>query len=170
MSDLNLWDVEQALHELMDMREEALDEAEVGEVEKALVEYVNRELVKVDGIAGYLRHCKHMANWAKQEATRQEARAEAWERREKALRKFVMAAMIAFGKKKLEGHTNKLVICANGGKTPVVIDNEAEVPTIFKPPVITYPVDKDMIRATIEAGREVKGAHLGERGQHLEVR
>lgn len=168
--NLSLWDIESALHELMDARDEAVGEEEIAVVDKALAEYVSQEVTKVDRIRSYLRHCLDMQNAARQEMERQKARMEAWERREKVLRKLVLLAMQAFGKKKLEGRTGTLAVVTNGGKTPVVIDREEDIPIMFKPAVVTYPVNKDMLRAALEGGREVKGAHLGPRGVHLEIK
>ncbi len=68
------------------------------------------------------------------------------------------------------GRTGKLLIKANGGKRPLVITDESALPDTYTPMVITYPVDKDKLRADLEAGATVPGAYLDERGSHLEVR
>lgn len=170
MSDLSLWNIESALHELLLARDEALDEREVVEVEKALAEYVNRELSKVDNIRHYLQHCRDMQYLADQEMDRQRQRKGRWESHERVVRRHTIAAMQAAHKKRLEGRSGELRVVNNGGKTPVVIDCEADVPFAFRPQVITFPINKDLIRDELEAGRTVKGAHLGERGVHLEIR
>src|ERR1035438_776545 len=84
MSSLSLYSIEQAFLDLLTTRERVLageqgpdTPAELAEIEKALAEYVKREVVKVDGIHAYL-------GWAK--ATAEEARRESVAMAERARR------------------------------------------------------------------------------------
>lgn len=167
--NLTLWDIEAGLHQLMEARDEAEDDPGRAAVDQAIAEYVNREVQKVDQIRAYLRHCDVMAKSAKEEAARQTQRAQAWEKRAERLRAFCLSALQIFGRTSVEGKTGKLRIRQNGGKVPLIIANEAQIPSEYKPAVVSYPVDKDAIRAALEQGTEVPGATLGERGVHLQV-
>lgn len=167
---LSLWDIEAGLADLMEAREEAQDEAARNMVDQAITEYVQREVQKVDMIRAYLRHCEVMAKAAKEEAERQSRMQRAWEDRGQRLRAFCVSALQAFGRPRVEGRTGKLIVKGNGGLRPLLISDESQIPDEYKPAVVTYPVDKDKLRAALEAGLSVPGASLGERGVHLEVR
>lgn len=54
----------------------------------------------------------------------------------------------------------------NGGKDPVVVEREAEVPEAYRRPAVA-PLDLDKIRAALLAGTPVPGCRLGERGRHV---
>ena len=54
---LSLLDVERGLYELIEAREEAQDEAARAVVDRAITEYVQREVEKADKIRACLRHC-----------------------------------------------------------------------------------------------------------------
>lgn len=168
--NLTLWDIEAGLNQLMEAREEATDEAGRAAVDQAIAEYCQRELDKVDSIRSYLRHCDLMEQAAKQEAEHQAERAKAWAERGKRLKAFCLAAMQAFGRTSIEGRTGKLRIRTNGGKVPLIIADEAAIPSEYKPAVVTYPVDKDAVRQALESGTRVPGAALGEREVRLEVK
>lgn len=166
---LTLFDIEQGLLDLMEAYQEAGAE-ESAAISEQLTEYVQAEIAKVDGIRSYLRHCDLMASAAKQEAELQTVRAKSWEQRSKALKSFCIYALGAAGKKFVEGRTGKLMVKANGGKRELVITSEGEIPDTYKFQVISYQIDKYLLRHDLENGAEISGAHLEPRGEHLEVK
>lgn len=82
----------------------------------------------------------------------------------------VFHTMKLMGRPEIRTDLHKFKICKNGGKLPLVFDKE-EKPEYFpeKYRKITVTLDKDKIRADLEAGVELAGAHLGERGEHLRI-
>lgn len=52
----------------------------------------------------------------------------------------------------------------NGGKVPVIVEDEAAVPVAYRRAVVPPP-DLDRIRAALESGAAVPGCRLGERGE-----
>jgi hypothetical protein len=168
--ELTLFQIERDLVTLMDARAEADTQARLEGCDEAIAEYVIREVEKVDNIRGYLRHCEVMEAAAAAEADTQKRRAEAWGNRADALKRACVMALGIAGKKSVEGRTGQLSIRANGGKLPLIIDDETAIPSDYTPMTITYPLDKDKLRKALEAGEGVPGAHLAERGVHLVVK
>ena len=166
---LSLFEIERDLAVLMDARAEADCEDGIKACDQALAEYAAREVAKVDGIRAYLRHCEVMEEAATAEADIQRARAKAWGSRAEALEKACLLALEAAGKKSVEGRTGKLSVRNNGGKQPLVIDDESKLPSVYTPMIITNPVDREAVRRDLENGIPVPGAHLGERGKHLSI-
>jgi len=164
----SLWDLEQQLVELIEFRDAAETEEEKAAADLAISEYVTREVTKVDNIRAYMRHCEVMAAGAKEEKLRQAERQQGWERRLDVLKESVKRTMESIGKTKLEGKTGHFQIKASGGKLPIIIDDELLIPSSFCDYVKT-PRKGDVLKA-LEAGEEVPGARLGERGKRLEVK
>lgn len=79
------------------------------------------------------------------------------------------------GRRKIEGDMYTFTAVKNGGKIPVIIDDETAVPDSMYDTKIVKTIDKDKIRAAIEEdyakGKNlVTYAHLGERGTHLGIK
>ena len=138
---LSLWSIEAEIEALIDQREELTAmpwiPGEPGDVERhnqiaavdlKIQEWIGREVRKVDGIRGYLKHCDMMAGAAKAEAQAQSQRAKAWEDRGRRIKAFVASVMDAAGLKKLEGQTGTLMLKGNGGVQPVTITDPEMVP------------------------------------------
>lgn len=138
---LSLWTIENALVELIQAREEVEAAAgspddpydseralELQEIDKAIAEYIRAEVGKVDNIRGFLKHAEMMAEAAREEAAAQTARARAWEKRIDAVKDRVRDVMLEAGSKRLDGRTGAFLIKGNGGKQPLIVDNEAAVP------------------------------------------
>lgn len=131
MSDISLFDIEMALHRLLDVWQEAQGQEEIEAAEVAIKEYAQLEVRRVDGIRKYLRFCDTMADAAKADMQAQAQRCRMWEARRDRLKAFVFDTMQSFNTKKLEGQTGNLRIQANGGKQAVTITNESLVPDEF---------------------------------------
>lgn len=204
MPGLSLWTIEESLVELLSAREELIEAladpdqndpvgerpAELAEVEKALAEYVGREVAKVDGIHGYLKYATATAAAARQEAREMAERARRLEDNAARLKALCVDIMTAAGKKKLEGTAGRaLRVQANGGLAPLVVD-PAVLPAEYCDATIAVPANllpairealgsytvrvvssapaNERIRAALAEG-PVPGAHLGERGSHLRI-
>lgn len=188
--NLNLYEIEDGLIEMIAAREEAETPEEIAAADSAIQAYVQAEIRKVDGIRGYLRQCDVMIKAAKEEAAIQKARADTWEARRDALKARCLEVMQRFGTPRLEGRTGSLAVTTNGGRLAVAIPDESLVPDEFHYVVVTLPlaryraieaqfhelpevvpfISKTEIERAIAAGQGVPGAYLEERGVHLRVR
>jgi myo-inositol catabolism protein IolC len=138
-------------------------------VDQAIQEYAQREIAKVDTLRSYLRHCEVMEKAHREEAERQTRMAQLWEERDRRLKSYVLRALEAAGKTRVEGKTGVLKVQRNGGLAPMEIFDESSIPTKYTPMQISYPLDKEALRRDLAAGKDVPGARLGERGVHLRV-
>lgn len=196
---MSIYDLQATLVGLMDIvtdPEVTPEERTVAEQE--IARYVAAEIVKVDGIRAYLRHCDMMEAAAKQERDIQAERAQAWGSRAKRLKQFCLDAMGISGKRKLEGRTGVLSISGNGGLQPLVIDDEKLIPegyfdqvrrlntdrvrmalTAHCPAcrgtcIVPFAASGAMLTTCLTCGgtgkQGVPGAHLEPRGEHLRVK
>lgn len=77
-------------------------------------------------------------------------------------------AMETTGRLRIDTTRFRLTIANNGGKQPMLIEDQAKVPQEF---IVAVPeVDKDAVRAALEAGREVPGCTLAPRGTSLRIK
>jgi len=167
---LPLYDVELRLVELMEFGEsEDLSTDEREALRGEIARYVAAEVHKVDNIRAYLRHCEEMAKMHASEVERQTRMAQVWTKRSERLKEFCIKALEFAGKKKVQGKTGLLRVQNNGGVRPIEITDESKLPIAYTPLTVIYPPDKDKIRKDLEAGKEIPGARLLERGVHLRV-
>jgi len=205
MSGLSLWDIESALTELLEAHAELTDPAaehgpdiaaEIAEVEKAIAEYVGREISKVDGIHSFLRYAKATAAQAREEAAAMTERARRLEAAEARIKQIACDVMAARGLKRLEGTAGRyLSRRGNGGVAPLVIQADV-LPDEWRDVTVALPllVWREMLRMWTDQHMErppshaceptpanqririgltvqpLPGAHFGERGEHVEVR
>jgi mRNA-degrading endonuclease toxin of MazEF toxin-antitoxin module len=125
---------------------------------------------KADGYAAFIRTCEKRAEGRRDEAERMLALARSDNALADRLRAALLAAMQTTGRTKVDTERFRIAVRANGGKIPVIVEDEAALPTEFRVPVVTERIDRDGLRAALEAGRAVDGARLGERGTRLDIR
>lgn len=80
-------------------------------------------------------------------------------------------AMVAIGKKKIQGDKFTWTIAKNGGKRPVILKegyNILAIPERFQD--WTVKPDRDSIRDALENGEKLDFATLGERGESLRLK
>lgn len=126
-----LWRIEDAIVQLMDMREEATDPEEIRVIEAELIKYAQQEIRKTDNIIGYLKHCEMMEEAAKKEAATQAERAKVWKERAGRLKRACQSVMETFtgnDRKKLEGRTGAIILKGNGGRQAVNLTNPEMIP------------------------------------------
>ena len=83
----------------------------------------------------------------------------------------VKASMDLMGKKKVQGNHFTWQIQKNGGKAPLIIDED--MPAISLPEeyqLWDVKLNKEAIRQDLEAGKELPYARLGERGESLRLK
>ncbi len=110
---VSLWLIEDALVQLVHVREEAETEHDKAVADGAIEAYVKAEVRKVDGILAYLRSCQSHAAAALAEAERIHNIARMWTRREERLKEFVLTVMRMFEVKRLEGQFGDFIERAN---------------------------------------------------------
>ncbi len=193
---LSLYEIETVLSDLAALRSEMQETGEDTEaVDAEIVAYISREIRKVDGIAGYLKHCALMASAAKEEAQRMAARSRSWADRGSLIKETCMRVMLMIGVKRLDGHVNTLIVKGNGGRCAVEISNPELVPseymrvTVDMRSDVWHEIEKSMGAQWIKenVGRTivtpalsligealekdaVAGCRLLERGAHVECR
>jgi thioesterase domain-containing protein len=86
----------------------------------------------------------------------------------KRLKEALLNAMDIANLNEIKAGSWTIKVAKNGGKTPVEIPDESKVPENFMR--IKYEVDKDLIRQSLEEGKELSFAKLGERGRHLNIK
>ena len=125
---------------------------------------------KADQYAALIRVCETRAAARKEEAERLKLLVQDDEKLADRLRDALMEAMISTQRTKVETARFRLAVKKNGGKIPVLITDEAALPVDYRVPKVTEVIDTDALRAALEAGTEIPGAALGERGQRLELK
>jgi len=170
---LSLFAIETVLLDLIMLREEMLESSEdVAAVDEQITAYIRQEVVKVDNIRAFWRHCELMRDAAKAEAETQAQRAKAWASRLDRLKETCRSVMetIPFptGKpRKLEGRTGSLLLKANGGKQAVEISNESMVPDELCTVTVTMPWG--MLQLIQIVDDEPEGCRIGPRTPSLSL-
>jgi hypothetical protein len=78
--------------------------------------------------------------------------------------------MIRMNKTKIETSKFRLSVVNNGGKIPLIIDDESKMPEQFKIVEFKESTDRDAIREALENGEVIEGARLGVRGNRIDIR
>ena len=164
---LNLYGIENAIQDCMELVETAQSAEEKKAAQDALVLYVSQEIDKVDNIRAFLKHCVRMATAARDEAKFQTERALAWEAREERLKDLVKYAMIQRDYRRREGKTGTLRVQVNSSRKLKITD-ETLIPAEFWRTETIRHLETAKLKAALERG-PVAGAHLEERGEHLRV-
>lgn len=125
---------------------------------------------KADNYAALIRTCEARAEGRREEAERMLALARSDESLADRLRLALKSAMEVTGRTKVDTPRFRLAVRGNGGKVPVLVEDEAALPDQYRVQVVTSKLDRDAIRSALEAGNAVAGARLGERGTRLDIR
>lgn len=112
---------------------------------------------KVDGIAYYIKNCEASAKAMKDEAKMLMERAKKHEQRADKLKKYLLEALSVRGMKKLETVKNKITTRKS---TRVDIIDQDMLPKKYFAKKVEFTPDKKLIKETLEAGKNVKGAEL----------
>lgn len=70
--------------------------------------------------------------------------------------------------RKVKTDFHDFTICKNGGKTPIALDDDKDIPEQYL--VIVPKPDMNAIRSALEDGKELEFAHFTERGEHLRIK
>ena len=126
--------------------------AELAEVEKALTEYIHREISKVDGIHGFLRYADQTAKVAREEAAAMTERARRLEASRDRLKSLCVSIMAQSDKKRLEGTGGRVLLRkGNGGWAPLVVDgwDGKREEWVSSEGVACSPLPRDLVDITV---------------------
>ena len=123
---------------------------------------------KADAYVGLIREFELRAEARAAEAKRMTERANVDRNAAKNMRDRLKWFMEQHGLETIDTERFRLTVRANGGKAPMEITSEADVPPEYQVPVMT--IDKDKLRADLEAGKTVPGATLLQRGTSLLIK
>lgn len=134
---LTLFQIEESVALLAESAEE---EGLTPEIERALAAYLEGAIEKRDRVAQFIHYCDGMAELAKAEIKRLQARQKHFEATAEHVRMVVLHVLDFLGVKKLEGRTNTLV----KRKCPpsVKIHDETAIPSEFKRLTVTLPLEQ----------------------------
>lgn len=85
----------------------------------------------------------------------------------KRMKDRLLYAMNELDKKEIPAGDFTIKVQANGGKAPMVVDEEL-VPDSYRKVILE--VDKDKIRKALDEGEELTFAHLEPRGKHIAIK
>jgi len=125
---------------------------------------------KADDYAALIRTAETRAAARNEESERMRKLAQDDETLATRLRNALMEAMKRTNRTKVQTARFKLSVQNNGGKIPVIINDESALPEEFRVPKVTTVIDKESLREKLESGATVPGATLGERGQRLNLK
>ena len=86
------------------------------------------------------------------------------------LRTRLKKALELHGIKKLVTERYGITVAKHGGKLPLLVDDDKEIPKRFKTVKYVWNVDNDAIRKALESGETLDFACFGERGTRLSIK
>lgn len=86
----------------------------------------------------------------------------------KRLKQRLADAMMMLGKDEIQAGDNTIKLQNNGGKLPLVFEEDKTVPESYMK-IILEP-DKEKIRKALESGEELDFAHIAPRGKHIKIK
>jgi len=126
---------------------------------------------KVDNYAALITTLEARAQVRAAEADRLARRAKTDSASAQFLKDRLRGELEVRGIPKVETDRYRVSVVANGGKLPLVLGDEREIPDAYWREVPAHKeIDRDAIRQALDAGRTVAGARYGERGRRLSIR
>jgi len=129
---------------------------------------------KLDGYAALIRKCEARASARKEEARRLAELAKTDENKAARLKERLKYFFEAQGLQKVETSRYKISLAVNGGKVPLLVDDNADWEKIgsMSPDFVVTRVEpnKEALREALEDVETVPGAVLGVRGTSLRIK
>lgn len=152
MATLSLYRLDQELTDLLELREQILEDSLPGDadltgVDAEIQAYMEQLPSKVDGVAHVLRHFTEQADFADREIKRLKARKAQIEENAQRLKDYAAAVIEkqpapAKGCRKLVGQHSTLMLKGNGGVQPLVIAQPELVPEEYRLVIATFRADE----------------------------
>lgn len=159
------------LDALLDDCEGDLSKAEPG-IQQWFDALGDEVLTKTDAVIDYCRQLRVEAEGAKAEAARWQAACVTRNLKADRIEGALLAFLDRHGYRSLSTATGrKITIAGNGGKRPVVFE-EVINPEYIEPRfrLVRTEIDREAVRAALEAGEQLPFAKLGERGFHMRIK
>ena len=146
------------------MEDESIDD----QIIKDTMEGVEYEIeIKAENYAKIIRELEGDMSVIKNEIDRLKSKKERIEKNIEKIKENLKEAMLETGKTKIKTDLFSIGIQKNGGKAPMIIDEDM-VPNDYL--LYTPSINKDLIRQQLEKGEELDFAHLEERGESLRIK
>ena len=126
---------------------------------------------KLDNYGIYIRELEARAEIRKAEAKRLEERATVDINKAKALKESLLYVFTARDIKKLETKRFSFYRAKNGGKAPLILNEEtpiSKIPEEFQTVIVQ--ISKETVRKDLESGQTLPFAELGERGENIRIK
>jgi hypothetical protein len=166
---LQITDDMQALDDLLaEVGGDVSDPNVAAAVEAWMAELDTNFAGKVDNYAALITSIRARADVRRAESERLAKRAQIDEASADWLAARLLQALEARGTKKVETDRYAVSVVGNGGKQPLILTGD--VPPEWCKFVEKIEVNRDKIRASLEAGEALPFASLGERGRRLAIK
>lgn len=126
--------------------------------------------IKADNYAKIIKELEGEAETIKKEISRLDDKYSRIKDNVKRLKDNLKQAMIETGKTKFKTDLFSFGIQKNGGKVPLIIDDDTIIPPEYRETHEIILVDSDKVREALENGEKLDFAHLGERGESLRIK
>ncbi len=151
-----------------------LDSAAVAEALAArIAELDGHAAVKLENVGRFIRSQEMVSLAATNEAERLRSRAAVADRKVARLRAAVLQLLQSAGTRTIHTATFTFAETANGGATPVIVDDvDPCEAAAFEPELVitTTSINTAAVRKRLEAGQTLAWARLAPRGTHLRIR
>lgn len=169
---MRLYDIAADYRRLQDMLDSAETPEEMRQTLIDTLESVSGDFEeKAENMAALIAEYKATFEGCKAEIARLTGKAARAENAIESIKRYLKAEMEFTGQRKLQAGTWQISIAKNGGKAPIVWDDDIEpeeLPERFRS--ISYKIDTAAVRDALEAGEALDFARLGERGESLRIK
>jgi hypothetical protein len=138
--------------------------------DELLAETTEARNAKLDNYAALIGELEARAAARRAEAARLADRARADENRAKWLKQALQDHFAQHGLKTVETARYRLTLAQNGGKAPLIVEEDKILPTQLPVRFQSVDFNHGAIRAALEAGEQLGFARLGERGQSIRIK
>lgn len=164
---MTLYDIQGEYLRLYELATDIEDEDSIEAFSNAL-EDLNTDLaVKAEGYVQVIKQLEMEADECDKLLALIRAKKDVREKHAKQMKEALLSVMEVAGLTEFPAGMFTLKVQKNGGKQPMSVDIE-KVPTNFMR--IKYEPDNELIRNTLESGKELTFAKLEERGRHLSIK
>lgn len=169
---MNLFEIGEELEEIAEALRDAEGVVDDGPLEAWFDSVMNARDEKLDRYCGLIKSLEGMTAIREEEIKRLQALVKGDQATVKRLKDRLRIFVDGQGGK-VETSLHKLSVVKNGGKVPVLYPGEwAEDPTQAPESYHrrTIQLDVEAIRESLEAGEDIPGCSIGERGTHLRIK
>lgn len=165
MATQTLYEISETLAALIETVDLCESEEERAECEAEILRTIEAQVRKVDDFCRFLAHLESQAELASDEMERLKERKNGFLRSAERLERYAIRVMTSLNVRRLEGQTARLTLRTS--QPAVTIDDPGILPDQYVRVWHESSPDKRLIRAAIEAGEQVPGAHLAAPGVSL---